>query len=249
MEDQKQAFSHVEQLNRVDTSAEPDVNIKKVENLLIAHDHLFSEGRPKWEVVKENKKAMAVILILLIVISVPSAGLVIDRIGRRFTMWIGLTILIIAGAVQLAAQSWRTFCIVKVLYGLAGGFTQVSSITFVSEIAPPTTGITLAAFITFYSNEKYSSPDDNLGYRIPEIVVLVLPVLILILQAFFLVETPYFLLLSGKSEQAERNMRKLYPGQTEEQYAIQFAEYEYILLNESKKKELEAGSTFWDCLK
>jgi SP family general alpha glucoside:H+ symporter-like MFS transporter len=73
--------------------------------------------------------------------------------------------------------------------------------------------------------------------------------LILILQVIFLIETPYFLLLSGKSKQAERNMRKLYPGRTEEQYAVQFAEYEYILLKESEKKELEAGSTFWDCLK
>lgn len=66
MEDQKPAFYHTEQLDHVDTSAEADVNIKQVENLRIAHDHLFSEGRPKWEVVKENKKAMAVILILLV---------------------------------------------------------------------------------------------------------------------------------------------------------------------------------------
>lgn len=44
-------------------------------------------------------------------------------------------------------------------------------------------------------------------------------------------------------------MRKLYPGRTEEQYAVQFAEYEYILLKESQRRELEAGSTFYDCLK
>lgn len=70
------------------------------------------------------------------VLSVPLAGMLIDRVGRRYTMWTGLTILIAAGAAQLGAHSWKTFCIVKVLYGLGGGFTQVSSITYVSEIAP-----------------------------------------------------------------------------------------------------------------
>jgi hypothetical protein len=66
MEYQKQGFSHTEQLDRADTSVKADVNIKEVETLLIAHDRLFSEGRPKWEVVKENKKAMALIFILLV---------------------------------------------------------------------------------------------------------------------------------------------------------------------------------------
>jgi hypothetical protein len=66
MEHRKQGFFHTEQLDRVDASVEADVNIKEVENLRIAHDRLFSEGRPKWEVLKENKKATALILILLV---------------------------------------------------------------------------------------------------------------------------------------------------------------------------------------
>lgn len=44
-------------------------------------------------------------------------------------------------------------------------------------------------------------------------------------------------------------MRKIYPGRSEEEYAVQFAEYEYILLKEGEKKELEAGTSFLDCLR
>jgi MFS family permease len=90
------------------------------------------------------------------VISVPLAGLVIDRVGRRFTMWIGLSILIVAGAAQLGAQNWKTFCLVKVLYGLAGGFTQVASITFVSEIAPRELRGLLMAIVPLMSMNQHT---------------------------------------------------------------------------------------------
>lgn len=90
------------------------------------------------------------------VISVPLAGLAIDRVGRRFTMWIGLSILIVAGAAQLGAQNWKTFCLVKVLYGLAGGFTQVASITFVSEIAPRELRGLLMAIVPLMSMNQHT---------------------------------------------------------------------------------------------
>lgn len=90
MKYQKQGFSHTEQLDRVDTSVEADVNIKEVDNLLIAHDHLFSEGRPKWEVVKENKKAMALILILLVsprMTGLPSCPRALIMAAVRYGCW------------------------------------------------------------------------------------------------------------------------------------------------------------------
>lgn len=112
-----------------------------------------------------------------------------------------------------------------------------------------TLGIFLAAFITYYCNLHWPTVDSKLGYQVPMIVVLILPVLILVLQFFTVIETPYYLLLRGKADHAKRNMRRLYPGRSEADYALQWAEYEYILLKEAEQKELEKGTSFLDCLK
>lgn len=66
MDDSKPGFQHVEHLARVDTALTADVDIAEVTNLRKAHDQLFSDGRPRWQVAKENKNAMLIILILLV---------------------------------------------------------------------------------------------------------------------------------------------------------------------------------------
>lgn len=60
----------------------------------------------------------------------------IDRVGRKYTMAIGLLIYIVAGAAQIGAQDWRSYCVAKMCYGAAGGFSQTASVTYVSEVAP-----------------------------------------------------------------------------------------------------------------
>lgn len=62
----KPGFNHVEDLTVTDPSRHADVNIDEVDNLRRAQDNLFSDGRPKWEIIRENKKCMLIILVLLV---------------------------------------------------------------------------------------------------------------------------------------------------------------------------------------
>lgn len=116
---------------------------------------VYKNSSDKYAITAEKNTIWSAVITPFQVISVPLAGLAIDRVGRRFTMWIGLSILIVAGAAQLGAQNWKTFCLVKALYGLGGGFTQVASTTFDLEIAPRELRGLLMAIVPLMSMNQY----------------------------------------------------------------------------------------------
>ena len=66
MDDGKPHLAQHVELARVDTALTADVDVSEVTNLRKAHNQLFSDGRPRWQVAKENKNAMLIILILLV---------------------------------------------------------------------------------------------------------------------------------------------------------------------------------------
>lgn len=72
----------------------------------------------------------------------------------------------------------------------------------------------------------------------PLLVCVCLPVIVLVLQVFLLVESPAWLVMHGKSEQAKKSIKFMYPNRTDDERELIYAEYEYTLGQEAAKKEL-----------
>ena len=63
----------------------------------------------------------------------------------------------------------------------------------------------------------------------PLMVCLVLPLIVVTIQVFFLCESPSWLIMRGQPDKARKAIKFMYPKRSEEEREIVFAEYEYTL--------------------
>jgi hypothetical protein len=64
---------------------------------------------------------------------------------------------------------------------------------------------------------------------VPLLVCIGLPVIVVFIQFFFLCESPSWLIMRGKHDQARKAIKFMYPNRTDEEREIMYAEYEYTL--------------------
>lgn len=72
----------------------------------------------------------------------------------------------------------------------------------------------------------------------PLLVCVCLPVVVLSLQLLLLCESPSWLIMRGKTEQAKKTLKFMYPNRTQEERDVIYAEYEYTLGQEAEKKNM-----------
>ena len=72
----------------------------------------------------------------------------------------------------------------------------------------------------------------------PLLVCVCLPVLVLTAQLFLLCESPAWLIMHGKTKQAKKTLKFMYPNRTEEERDLLYNEYEYTLGQEAELNNL-----------
>ena len=94
-----------------------------------------------------------------------------------------------------------------------------------------------------------SDINDLRAFRVPLYIGLAVPTLVGIFELLILVESPSWLLMRGKREQARKSLNYIYSWQKDTNTDILFAELEYTLAKEAEMQELQNQSSYLDCFK
>jgi len=153
--------------------------------------------------------------------------------GRRRDMQIGALFGITAAAIMIGTTSIGAIYVARIFLGIANGIFITTAQMYIVEILPHnlrgmglgifamiiSVAITISQVITRYTKVLLS----RLCYQIPLIVVMTVPVIILVLVQFS-PESPRWLIMRGKDDEARRALNRLRKGAyTDVEIAGEFA--------------------------
>jgi len=187
-------------------------------------------------------------------LSLPIAGGIADKYGRRFGIFSGCIIMLIATAIQTAAQNIGMFIGARCLIGFGLGIAATSAPLLITELAFPThrapltslynttwyLGSIVAAWATFGT---FSIPN-NWSWRIPS-VLQGLPSVVQVLLIYFIPESPRWLVDKGRDQDAIAVLTKYHCGGNSDDPLIA---YEYEEIKAALALEAEAASVTWTSL-
>lgn len=96
------------------------------------------------------------------------------------------------------------------------------------------------------TTKAYPGVDDHRSFRIPLYIALGLPTITLVLELFFLVESPNWLLMRGRPADARKSIRAMYPRVSEAEIDMTCAQLAYTLEKEAEEAELVIDSPVFD---
>ncbi|GAA5922793.1 hypothetical protein JCM3775_006138 [Rhodotorula graminis] len=195
------------------------------------------------------------------VLGLIAGGWAMDRFGRRPTLYSVIFFTYIGVMLEVIAKDWQTWLGSKIVIGFGTGIMQASVTTAVSEFAPrELRGIALSLFnmcmnigglaatIIPWATNNHFGLDDR-AFRVPLYVALACPTISLALELWLLPESPWWLLMKGKKDQARKSLDYLYSSQPNYDSDRSLAELEYTINKELEMKELAKSTSYLDCFK
>lgn len=190
------------------------------------------------------------------VAALPFVGILSDRLGRRWTLFSGIVLVIISSIIQAASINYAQFVISRLLVGVGGMLVTQPSPMLISELSYPTHrgkftslfwtcyyfGAILAAWSTFGTQKHIGNSD--WAWRAPSILQAAYPILQLCFF-WFLPESPRWLIANGKAEKARDILATYHTGGDANHKLIEFEMNEIECAIEMEK---QAANTKWSSL-
>lgn len=192
------------------------------------------------------------------------AGWCSDRFGRTKTIYLMIFNVYIGVMTEVLSQNKNDYTGAKILMGAATGIMQVVIPTYVAEITPReirgitiglfsfnlSLGALIGTFVTWGANQAWgANPFDNRGWRVPLYVGLAAPTITLVAMALLMSESPYWLTLKDRHEDARRSLQKLHPNKSPEEIERIAQEVQYTVLKEREHKESTKDASYWECFR
>ncbi len=170
------------------------------------------------------------------IIGVAAAGTLSDRYGRKKVMLLAALLFLVSSIGCMVASDTSTLISFRIVGGLGIGVASMICPLYISEFSPPqyrgrlvalyqlaiTVGIVAAYFSNAYLLNISQTLEGLTGWLHFVLVenvwrsmigVGLVPALIFLLCLFFVPESPRWLVLQGKEEEAQRNLEKVNPVQ------------------------------------
>ncbi|KAH9897106.1 general substrate transporter [Xylariomycetidae sp. FL2044] len=173
--------------------------------------------------------------------------------GRRHGIWLGSLIAFIGCAVQIAATTIAGLCVGRTFIGAANAFFITFANTYIVECAPPRLRAFCSALFALTLNvgnilgvvidERTSHYMDKRSYQIPLACLFIFPVLLSIF-AYYVPESPRWLMLHDKPQDAERALASLRGDSLTPEYLQE--ELIEIARGVEEEKAIASGSSFLD---
>ena len=155
----------------------------------------------------------------------------IQKLGRRWPILIGSSIVLLGVALQTAAQNRTMFIMGRVVLGFGNNIQQSCCIILISEVAhpdhrPQLTGLTnsvgsigqiMAAWITYGS----ASVPGSWSWRLPSLLQAVSSIFQMIM-VWFMPESPRWLIGTGREQEARRILTKYHAEGVEDSDIVRF---------------------------
>lgn len=163
--------------------------------------------------------------------SYPIAPYLNDGIGRRRTIWIGASIMVIGVALQVAAQNLSMFIASRFFIGFGTSFAAGAAPMLISEVSHPRYRSQLTALFNalYYSGNIIASWSafgtshihSTWSWRIPSLMQAIIPSL-QVLFVLFVPESPRWLMSKGQEKEALRILAYYHADGNEEDPLVQF---------------------------
>ncbi|KAK9453603.1 general substrate transporter [Dipodascopsis uninucleata] len=174
-------------------------------------------------------------------------GYISDRFGRRAGIAVGASLVIVAAAIQAAANSYGMFFAARLIIGFGCSISVNPSPTLLSELTYPThrgivttsynimwySGAVLAAWITYGT---YWMGDTDWSWRIPSLLQAFFPV-IQLCMIYFVPESPRYLIFKDKISEARKILVKYHADGDERSPLVDFEMAEIIAAIQFEKSQ------------
>ncbi|KAF8138784.1 general substrate transporter [Boletus edulis] len=181
--------------------------------------------------------------------ALPFVPSIVDKLGRRDSIFLGAVISIAGGILQGSAMSFLMFVVARFVFGFAKVICIVAASSLIGELSHPKEraimgglfdtswdlGAITAAAVTLWTFAMTS----NWGWRIPSFLQVV-PGLLQISFIWFLPESPRWLISRGRGNEAYAIIMKYHAEGDEDS---EFAKAEYTQIKETLEAELKTAQT------
>ncbi|PKS06016.1 hypothetical protein jhhlp_007850 [Lomentospora prolificans] len=187
------------------------------------------------------------------------AGYVQDAVGRRIVFMLFIPISAAGIAIAYVSNNSAHFLGAKIVTGFAIGLVLTTTQTYISEIAPlpmrsialstNTVAMNLGFLIAISATFSRVSIMDESAFRVVFAAAWAFPG-ILAIGIYFLPESPYWLIMKDKHDQARQSLARLYSKNTNP--AVIDARYREIVDTVEAERQLAATggqASFMDCLR
>jgi MFS family permease len=188
-------------------------------------------------------------------------GVTLEIISQNWRMWTGAKIVIgfATGVMQSVVPTYVAEVAPRECRAINLGLCHLTgrhlihhilSSYLADELWLAVFGALISTLVTYGTNTKWGANiDDQRAFRVPLYIGLAVPTLCAFFELFILVESPWWLLMKGKREQARKSLEYLYSWQKNVDIDAKFAELEYTLRKEAEAKELQKQSSYLECFK
>ncbi|KAK5560496.1 hypothetical protein LTR46_000804 [Exophiala xenobiotica] len=190
------------------------------------------------------------------VAALPFVGYLGDKIGRRWTLFLGIVTIIVASIIQAASINYGMFVASRIIVGAGGMLVSQPSPMLISELSFPTHrgkftslfwtcyyfGAILASWST-YGTQKHIG-DSDWAWRAPSILQAAYPIIQLCFF-WFVPESPRWLIANGKIAKAREILARYHTGGDSNHMLIEF---EMAEISAAIEAEQAAAETKWSSL-
>ena len=165
---------------------------------------------------------------------------------------------------EIVSSNYKIYTGAKIIMGLSTGALQVGVPTYIAEIAPRelrgilvgmfafdlSLGALIGSLVTYAGNQAYGGNVlDNRGWKVPLYVGLAAPTVLLVFQIFLLRESPYWLTLKNKTEQARKSLRFMHPNRTDAEIDEEVNVLVFTIAKEKEEAANTKDASYWECLR
>ncbi|KAK7203445.1 general substrate transporter [Myxozyma melibiosi] len=185
-------------------------------------------------------------------VGVVPAGYIADKWGRKAGITTGATTMIIASAIQAAAQNYGMFLAARIIIGAGAVIAIVPSPSLLSELSFPTHravmttaynvlwygGAILAAWITY--GTYWMGESNTWSWRIPSLLQAFFP-LCQLAMVYWLPESPRFLIFNDRIDEARAILTYYHANGNENSALVDFELSEIIAALEMEKQHKDVS--------
>ncbi|KAH8904649.1 sugar porter family MFS transporter [Coniochaeta sp. PMI_546] len=200
-----------------------------------------------WNIASTPQQIISSFMLLGAFISCFATGPLGSVLGRRWCIMFGVLLLIASIIMMIVTTSMGVLYFARLVMGFGNGLVMTFTMVYVSEIAPAklrglaygfmTTWITAGTAIGLLIANATQAMDSKLCYQIPLYVLFAMPA-VSIVSLPFMPESPRWLLLNGREEQALRSLTWIRNGAYDE-LALR-SEFEEMRLNALHDLEMQS---------
>ncbi|GLE02916.1 hypothetical protein PINS_up011780 [Pythium insidiosum] len=183
------------------------------------------------------------------------SGRLADDCGRKRTYLVSAVVSIVGSVVQTTATRVPLFVVGRFMTGLSAGIASTLVSGYISEVSPPHLRPKLgvlyqasqAAGGTLVVLSFFFFANSSTGWRVITAMPSLLSLLTLIAGSRFLVESPRWLLMTGRQLDAERAAQQLY-GASSVPLALAWMQVDAATTKRSQASNMGAASSPWKAL-